>query len=187
MSAAVEIYHNVHQELIDACKCHDQTAQREVYRLYYKAMYNTSLRVVHDEHKAEDIMQEAFLKAFSKIHTYNNTSSFGAWLKRIVINESINEIRRNRPEYATEDMSYHEERMNEPTTSPDDWGKLSLQKVKNGMNKLSNRYKTILNLILVEGYDHREVAQIMDVSYNNTRVLYTRAKQKLRAIINEEK
>jgi len=184
MSSAVKIYRNVHQELIDACKSHDQQAQREVYRLYYKAMYNTALRVVHDQHKAEDIMQEAFLKAFSKIHTYNNTSSFGAWLKRIVINESINEIRKNKPEYATEDMSYHEGEVE--VKGNDDWGNLSLDRVKKGMEKLSTRYKTVLNLILLEGYDHREVAQIMDVSYNNTRVLYTRAKQKLRSIVNEE-
>lgn len=183
MSSAVELYHNVHQDLIDLCKQHDQQAQCEVYRLYYKAMYNTALKVVHDEHKAEDIMQEAFLKAFSKIHTYNNTSSFGAWLKRIVINESINEIRKQKPEYSSDDMSFHE---GQTESIQESYSDLSIQKVKKGMNALSERYKTVLNLVLLEGYDHREVAQIMNVSYNNTRVLYTRAKQKLKTIINKE-
>ena len=184
MSSAVELYHNVHQQLIDSCKQHDQMAQREVYRLYYKAMYNTALRVLNDSHLAEDIMQEAFLKAFSKIHTYNNTSSFGAWLKRIVINESINEIRKQKPEYSNDDFSFREQDSYSGVVDEDvDWTKVELKRVKTAMGQLSDRYRTVLNLILLEGYDHREVAQIMDVSYNNTRVLYTRAKQKLQSLI----
>ena len=116
MSNQSEKYINVHQELIDRCREHDQEAQKDIYRLYYKAMYNTSLRLMKDTHLAEDIMQIAFLKAFKKIHTYNNTSSFGAWLKRIVINESISQLRKNKYEYYTEEEERLEQSV-KPVTS----------------------------------------------------------------------
>jgi len=75
---------NLHQELINGCRRGDQKAQFQIYKLYYKAMYNTSLRIVNNTMEAEDIMQEAFLSAFEKIGSYSGTASFGAWLKKIV-------------------------------------------------------------------------------------------------------
>lgn len=75
---------NLHQELINGCRRGDQKAQFQIYKLYYKAMYNTSLRIVNNTMEAEDIMQEAFLSAFEKIGFYSGTASFGAWLKKIV-------------------------------------------------------------------------------------------------------
>jgi len=182
--AIAKRYHNVHQELIDQCKVYDSAAQKQVYRLYYKAMYNTSRRIVLDEHLAEDVMQEAFLKAFSKIDSYNNMSSFGAWLKRIVVNESINELRKRKPEFSSEDMSWNGEVI-ETDNGNQEWKKENLAKVKTAMTGMNSRYQTVLNLVLLEGYDHREVAEILNVSYNNTRVLYTRAKQKLRHLVDQ--
>jgi RNA polymerase sigma-70 factor (ECF subfamily) len=80
---------NLHQELINGCRRGDQKAQLQIYKLYYKAMYNTSLRIVNNTMEAEDIMQEAFLSAFEKIGSYSGTVSFGAWLKKIVQNRSL--------------------------------------------------------------------------------------------------
>jgi len=82
-------FRNIHQDLIDGCRSGDQKAQFQVYKLYYKAMFNTSLRIVNNDMEAEDVMQEAFLSAFEKINTYSGTVSFGAWLKRIVVNRSL--------------------------------------------------------------------------------------------------
>ena len=87
-------YLNVHQQLIDLCKRGDSKAQFEIYKLYHKAMYNTCLRIVEDATEAEDIMQEAFFKAFDKINTYRNEVSFGAWLKRIVVNASLDYLKK---------------------------------------------------------------------------------------------
>ena len=184
MSNQSEKYINVHQELIDRCREHDQEAQKDIYRLYYKAMYNTSLRLMKDTHLAEDIMQIAFLKAFKKIHTYNNTSSFGAWLKRIVINESISQLRKNKYEYYTEEEERLEQSV-EPVTSKSEWKRVSIRKVKESMNELNDRYRTIISLVLLEGYDLQEVAEIMDVSYSNARVLFMRAKNSLQKLVLE--
>jgi len=89
-------YPNIHQDLIDRCRERDRGAQFEIYRLYYKAMFNTSLRIVKDPGEAEDIMQESFLSAFDKIETYGGTVSFGAWLKKIVINRSLDSLKKHR-------------------------------------------------------------------------------------------
>ena len=89
-------YDNIHKELIERCKDNDQEAQFEIYKIYYKSMYNTSLRIVNDLMEAEDLMQESFLSAFRKIDTYKGNVSFGAWLKRIVINKSIDYLRRKK-------------------------------------------------------------------------------------------
>ena len=82
-----------HLDLIEACKRGDRKAQFELYKLYYTAMFNTALRIVGDPDDAEDIMQEAFLKAFAKLRTYRGEVSFGAWLKRIVVNKALDFLR----------------------------------------------------------------------------------------------
>jgi DNA-directed RNA polymerase specialized sigma24 family protein len=98
-------FKNIHQDLIDGCINGDQKAQFQIYKLYYKAMFNTSLRIVSDTMEAEDIMQESFLSAFEKIDTYSGTVSFGAWLKRIVINRSLDSL--NRKKAIFEDIDTH--------------------------------------------------------------------------------
>jgi RNA polymerase sigma factor (sigma-70 family) len=90
-----EVSTNIHQNLIEGCKRMDQKAQFQIYKMYYKAMYNTSLRIVNDPLEAEDIMQESFLVAFEQINTYSGNVSFSAWLKRIVQNRSIDIWRKN--------------------------------------------------------------------------------------------
>jgi RNA polymerase sigma factor (sigma-70 family) len=87
---------NIHESLIEDCKRMDQKAQFQIYKLYYKAMYNTSLGIVNDPMEAEDIMQESFLVAFEQISTYSENVSFSAWLKSIVQNRSIENVRTNR-------------------------------------------------------------------------------------------
>ena len=94
-----------HQELIEACKRGDQKAQFEVYRLYHVAMYNTSLRIVGDPDDAEDVMQEAFLKAFAKLKTYRGEVSFGAWLKRIVINKALDFLRVKKDQISLDEVA----------------------------------------------------------------------------------
>src|SRR5664279_1079888 len=101
-------FRNLHQDLLDGCKEGDQRAQFQIYKLYYKAMYNTSLRIVNDTMEAEDIMQEAFLSAFEKIGTYSGTVSFGSWLKKIVQNRSLDYLSKNRKMIYGDLESFHE-------------------------------------------------------------------------------
>jgi RNA polymerase sigma-70 factor (ECF subfamily) len=105
MANAEAAFRNIHQDLVDGCRTGDQKSQFKIYKLYYKAMYNTSLRIVNDTMEAEDIMQESFLSAFEKIDSYSGTVSFGAWLKRIVINRSLDALSRRKAIF--EDIERH--------------------------------------------------------------------------------
>ena len=82
-------------QLIERCKKGDSKAQFAIYKLYYKAMYNTAFRILNNSFEAEDVMQESFLSAFTKLDSFSKQATFGAWLKKIVINNSITALKKN--------------------------------------------------------------------------------------------
>ncbi|MEF8812066.1 MAG: sigma-70 family RNA polymerase sigma factor [Bacteroidales bacterium] len=176
------LYKNIHQDVIDRCRKGEQKAQFQIYKLYYKAMFNTSFRIVNDRMEAEDIMQEAFLKAFDKIHTYSGKVSFGAWLKRIVINHSLDELKKKKIELdSLEDSVYNpeeEEKAEEEEEETEIWNKV--EEIREAINGLPDGYRIVLSLYLLEGYDHEEIAEILNMTSSTSRSQYTRAKNKLR-------
>jgi len=176
------LYKNIHQDVIDRCRKGEQKAQFQIYKLYYKAMFNTSFRIVNDRMEAEDIMQEAFLKAFDKIHTYSGKVSFGAWLKRIVINHSLDELKKKKIELdSLEDSVYNpeeEEKAEEEEDETEIWNKV--EEIREAINGLPDGYRIVLSLYLLEGYDHEEIAEILNMTSSTSRSQYTRAKNKLR-------
>lgn len=175
-------YVNIHQHLLDRCLNEDQNAQFEIYRLYYKSMYNTSLRIVADRADAEDIMQESFLTAFRKLKGYNGEVSFGSWLKRIVINRSLDYLRKRKAvfEEITPNLPVMED---EPGEDED----FTVEEIKSAIFALPDGYRTVLSLILLEGYDHEEVAQILGVRNVSSRTQFFRAKQRLKEVLLEKR
>jgi RNA polymerase sigma factor (sigma-70 family) len=172
-------FKNIHQDLIDGCKTGDQKAQFQIYKLYYKAMFNTSLRIVTDTMEAEDIMQESFLSAFEKIETYSGTVSFGAWLKKIVINRSLDTL--NKRKTIFEDIDYHvgiKDETGEDLAQKEDLD-VRVEEVKEAIERLPDGYRIILSLYLLEGYDHDEIAEILSITSSTSRSQLSRAKQKL--------
>ncbi len=166
-----------------ACKRGDQKAQFELYRLYYAAMYNTALRIVGDPDDAEDVMQEAFLRAFLKIKTYRGKVSFGAWLKRIVVNKSLDFLRLKREKISLEEAGELEEAEEEPAGISQ--RAYSADTVKKAIHALPEGYRIVLSLILLEGYDHDEVAGILRISNATSRTQYHRAKKKLLELLKK--
>ncbi|HPX05732.1 MAG TPA: sigma-70 family RNA polymerase sigma factor [Tenuifilaceae bacterium] len=168
-------YQNIHQALIDDCKRGSSEAQFEIYKLYYKSMYNTSLRIVANEAEAEDIMQEAFFKAFDKISSYRNEVSFGAWLKRIVVNASIDSLKKKRAMLVPLDEAHGIG----STDETNDIEPESVEQLKAALEKLPEGYKLVLNLNYIEGYSHEEIASMLGITASTSRSQLTRAKQKL--------
>ena len=166
-----------HLDLVEACKRGDQKAQFELYRLYNAAMYNTTLRIVGDSDDAEDVMQEAFLKAFEKLDTYRGAVSFGAWLKRIVINKALDFLRVKKEQLSLEDAGEVGEMVDEPI----DTGEVEYraEEIKKAIYDLPEGYRIVLSLILLEGYDHEEVSTILNISNATSRTQYHRAKKRL--------
>ena len=172
-------FRNLHQDLLDRCKTGDQKAQFQIYKLYYKAMYNTSLRIVNDTMEAEDIMQESFLSAFEKIDTYSGTVSFGAWLKKIVINRSLDAL--NRRKAIFEDIDSHigiRDESSEDMIRKEE-ADVQVEEIKEAIGKLPDGYRIILSLYLLEGYDHDEISEILSISSSTSRSQLSRAKQRL--------
>jgi RNA polymerase sigma-70 factor (ECF subfamily) len=173
-------------QLLKDCLEGKKTAQHQVYNRYYKAMYNTALRIVKDTFEAEDIMQESFLKAFSKLSSYRGEVSFGAWLKRIVINNSIQHYRKStKVEHIALDDVLHKVEDSEEVDTQINYTELKAQEVLHTMGLLKDNYRIALTLKLIEGYDNQEICQIMDIKDANFRTLLSRAKESLRKKLNQ--
>jgi RNA polymerase sigma factor (sigma-70 family) len=169
---------NGHEKLIEKVATGDRKAQLEVYKLYYKSMYNTSLRILNNPSDAEDIMQEAFLTAFTRIADYQGKVSFGAWLKKIVINKSLDELKKKKPFF--EDVENIPNFLSEEPDNTEESISYKLEMIKTAIKNLADGYRIILSLYLLEGYDHEEIAEILNISPSTSRSQFTRAKRKLK-------
>lgn len=167
-------------ELLDKCRLGDERAQMMIYKKYSKAMYNTAFRIVKHSAEAEDIMQECFLKAFSKLDSYEGTSTFGAWLKKIVVNQSINAYNKN---VKYQEVSYNDTFKNtadDGISTDEEQENPKVKMVLRTLDTLKENYRVTLTLHLIEGYDYEEICEILNISYANCRTTISRAKESLR-------
>ncbi len=171
---------NSEQELLKQCQKGDSKAQMTLYKKYSKSMYQVSRNIIHEEMKAEEAMQDAFLSAFEKLDEFKGEVTFGAWLKKIVVNKSL--------DYLKKDKMYQKAESADDLQLLDSEEELDLSEkieaVKKAMNELPENYRIILSLYYLEGYDHEEISEIMEMSYANSRTMLNRAKNKLIAILN---
>lgn len=177
------------KDLVARCRHGDKRAQMEIYDRYYKAMYNTAYRIIGHSAEAEDIMQESFLNAFTKIESFKENSTFGAWLKRIVVNESITAYKKIAK---LGEVSYNDELKNEVdndiSLNEDDKNNKKVRLILSQIKLLKNNYRLGLTLHLIEGYNYEEICEIMNISYANCRTMISRAKESLRKKLeNHEK
>lgn len=165
--------------MIDRSRLGDSSAQRELYKLYVKNMYNCAYRILSHSAEAEDVIQEAFLEAFTRINEFREDASFGAWLKRIVVNKCISIIRKRKIDFVDEQVldvfSYNVELESDTNDS----SKI-IELIKMGINELPIGYRLVLSLYLLEGYDHVEIAEILNISESTSKSQYLRAKNKLK-------
>lgn len=170
----------IQKDIIEQCKSGSTRAQYKLYNSYAKAMFNTCMRMLNNREAAEDVLQESFSEAFRRLDSYRYESTFGAWLKRIVVNRCINEIKRKKAELVfVEDISVfnRSESEEESTISFD------VKSVKRAMEQLPNGSRMIFSLYMLEGYDHKEIADILGVSESNSKSQYSRAKSKIKEIL----
>lgn len=177
---------HIHQDLIEGCRSNSQKSQLQVYKLYYHAMFNTALRIVNDPAEAEDVMQESFLQAFQRIDTYRGDASFGAWLKRIVINRSLDVLRKNQTGYSLDELEH--EPVDNIAEDEDYMMVLSskVDSIRKAIHMLPDNYRVVLSLYLLEGYDHEEISPVLSISENLSRTRYSRARKKLLECLGNE-
>jgi len=169
--------------LIEKCKNNDSRAQMQLYDLYCKAMFNTAYNFIKDDDIAQDVMQEAFIKAFKKIDTYTGEATFGAWLKRIVVNQSLDWLKKQKMTTVelNEEVAY--------LPNDENWEveqDISMAVIHKCIEALPQKCKNVVKLYLLEGYDHQEVAQILEISEVASRSQLSRGKSKLKELLIHE-
>ena len=179
------IYIDKHYNLVVECKQGSKKASYELYRLYSKAMLNVAFRIVGNIGEAEDVLQEAFLDAFNKLRDFRQETTFGLWLKQIVVNRSINMLRKRKMELI-ELEGDHLENIPDEESADDEEVQYQVALVKEAMKQLPDGYRVVLSLYLLEGYDHEEIGQILSITENTSRTQFLRAKRKLMEILNRK-
>ena len=176
------VYIDKHYDLVVECKRGSKKACFELYRLYSKAMLNIAFRIVGSVDEAEDVLQEAFLDAFNRIRDFRQETTFGLWLKQIVVHRAINLLRKRRLELV-ELNDEHTEGIAEEELEDQEEVQYKAAQVKQAIKELPDGYRVVLSLYLLEGYDHEEIGEILDISENTSRTQFLRAKRKLNEIL----
>ncbi|SMP16313.1 RNA polymerase sigma-70 factor, ECF subfamily [Muriicola jejuensis] len=172
------------RDLVERCKANDRQAQLDLYRQYCEGMFCVAMRFVRERDDAEDLVQEAFIKAFRKIGQFRGEVTFGAWLKRIVVNKCLDFLKARR-----ERIISIEEHNLQIAEEPD-WTveqEVSVEGVLGAIERLPEKYREVLQLYLLEGYDHQEIADILGLTAVASRTRLMRGKDYLRTYLNENK
>lgn len=172
----------INNKIVEDCKQNNAKAQMQLYDMYCQAMLTIAQRYVKDSFVAEDMMQDAFIKVFKNIQGFKGEVTIGAWIKRIVINQCIDYLKKKRIEL----VSIEEKEL---TIADDgDWTvkeEVSVNIVTSAINSLPEKYKVVLNLYLIEGYDHQEIAKVLNITEVNSRSQLMRGKNKLRGQLKQ--
>jgi RNA polymerase sigma factor (sigma-70 family) len=179
------VYVDKHFDLVVECKQGSKKAHYELYKLYSKAMLNTAYRIVNNLDEAQDVLQEAFLDAFARIKDFRQETTFGLWLKQIVVHRCINLLRKRKLELV--DIGSEQlENLAEDEQDDDDELLYKVAQVKDAMKLLPEGYRIVLSLYLLEGYDHEEIGQVLSINENTSRTQFLRAKRKLIEILKQK-
>ena len=176
-------YGSTHREIVEKCMRGDRKAQFDLYRLYSQAMYNICLRMVNDDLDAEDLLQQSFVDVFTKMDSFRYESSIGAWIKRIVVNNCINFLKKRRLQVQSLDDSHHQVAED---LRYDDFT-INVEAINGAIRELPDGYRVVFSLYLFEGYDHQEIGEILGITEATSKSQFSRAKKKLRDLLEGQK
>ncbi|WP_299676772.1 sigma-70 family RNA polymerase sigma factor [uncultured Dokdonia sp.] len=172
-------------DIIEQCKRNDRKAQLQLYNKYCDGMYHVAFRFLKNAFEAEEAMHEGFINAFAKLHQFTGEVTFGAWLKRIVINKSLDMIKAKKATI----IPLNEEVIGKVDEDTEDWNvgdEVTVDHVKKTIAELPEKYRYPLMLFLIEGYDHQEISEILNITSVASRTMVHRGKKKLQAQLKKE-
>lgn len=173
----------IHQDLIAQSLKGNNKARYQLYQLYSKAMFNVCYRLMNNREDAEDMLQEAFVHAFTKLESFRNESGFGTWLKTITVHTCINALNKRKLDLKlTDDMHRYETAEEEPEEAL-----YTKENILEAMNQLPEGGRIVFSLYLLEGYDHGEIAQILSITESTSKSQYMRAKRRVYEIMKQTK
>ena len=174
-------------DIIEKCKQNNRKAQLQLYNQYCDGMYIVAKRFLKDAQDAEDIVQEAFIRAFSKLDQFRAEVTFGAWLKRIVVNKCIDFLKSKKQQLVDLD-EVHLKVID--SNYEDKWlvhDAITLSDVKEAINNLPVKYQYVVMLHLIEGYDHQEISEILNISEVASRTQLSRGRVKLQELLKQKR
>lgn len=148
-------------------------------------MLNVAFRIVGNIAEAEDVLQESFLDAFNKLKDFRQETTFGLWLKQIVVNRSINLLRKRKIDLVEIDDEQLDNIPDDEFEDDEDT-LLKVAQIRETMKELPDGYRVVLSLYLLEGYDHEEIGQVLNITENTSRTQFLRAKRKLAEILKRK-
>ena len=170
--------------ILQGCLRNDTSAQRELYNRYSPKMLSVCYRFAHHREDAEDMLQEGFIKVFSQIHTFQNKGAFEGWIRRIIVHTCINHLKKNKKFNESVDIIHATSIQVREESVP---SIVQAKQVVECIRILPIGYRTVLNLYAIEGYSHKEIAEMLDIEESTSRSQYTRAKQMLEDILVKKK
>lgn len=174
---------NRDQTLIEACISGNEIAQMQVYDKYCQAMFTVACRYLNNVEDAKDAMQEGFLKAFVNLMHYQPEATFGVWLKRIIINQCLDVLKKKQLQFDVIEVSELQ------ITDDEDWNfdsTITKQEILSAVEQLNEKHKIVVKLYLIEGYDHEEISDILDIPIKTSRTHLRRGKLKLQELLKEK-
>lgn len=172
------------EELVVACKRNDRKGMEALYRKYLPRMRAVCFRYCRSALDVEDLLQETFIKVFSKINTFSGDGCLEGWIRKICVNTAINHYHKNLNQKSTINLDDARESELEAVEITD---KASVEDLIKVINKLPDGYRMVFNLVGIEGYSHKEAADILKISEATSRSQYTRARKHLIQLLSEKK
>ncbi len=171
-------------DIVEECKANNRRAQLKLYKQYCDGMFCVAMRFLKNADDAEDVIQEAFIKAFQKIEQFKGDVTFGAWLKRIVINKSIDFLKTKQQKLVELDEGYMHVEADENWSIADG---ISLDEVKQAIESLPDKYRYVVMMFLMEGFDHSEISQVLNISESACRTRLLRGKGFLKELLKDKR
>lgn len=170
------------RQIIEGCKNADNDARRELYTRYSRVMFGVCCRYVKDPMQAEDILHDGFITLFTKIKDYRSEGSFEGWCRRIFVTTALGYLRKKNPINEAVDIDTQYTLNNKEASVIEQMSEADLLKT---IDKLPEGYRTILNLYAIEGYSHKEIAEMLGINENTSRSQYSRARTRLSELLYE--
>ena len=171
------------EKAIQLSKNYNSTAQRYLYDLYKVPLFTVCLRYSRDRSEAEDILQEGFIKIFKDIEQYTGKGAFGGWARKVMVNTALQYLRKWKKDWNHLDSNDYQDAFQEPETV---FNKLGLEELTKLIQTLPMGYRLVFNLYVIEGYTHREIADLLGVSENTSKTQLFKAKASLRKQLEKQ-
>jgi len=170
--------------LIDGCIRGDRKCQEKVYEMHYRKMLGVCMRYTRNTDEAKDLVQDGFIKVFTKLEKYNRSGSFEGWIRRIVVNNAIDSFRRKKNDFVLTDSEHvldgGAEDQNMPGQEDEGFYNIKPENVLEAIQGLSPAYKAVFNLYVMENYSHKEIAEMLDISVGTSKSNLAKAKMNLK-------